>query len=138
MSQCQTLAYFYVADERCCRRDFIPALRRYHMSKRSKSPSSAAPLTFDLPLELIDKIEAAQRTLNLASASEVVRTAIASFDFAKCRPAQTPHRQISVRLSSEHRATLKRQARLKDVSVGELLRLAIEALPAKKSLLKKR
>jgi Arc/MetJ-type ribon-helix-helix transcriptional regulator len=108
------------------------------MSKRSKSPSTAAPLTFDLPLELIDKIEVARRALDLSSASEVVRTAIARFDFAKCRPEHLPHRQISVRLSGEHRATLKRQARLKDVSVGELLRLALEALPNKKVARKKR
>jgi Arc/MetJ-type ribon-helix-helix transcriptional regulator len=138
MSQCQTTAYFCVADEHCCRRDFRSALRRYHMSKRSKSPSTAAPLTFDLPLELIDKIEVARRALDLSSASEVVRTAIARFDFAKCRPEHIPHRQISVRLSGEHRATLKRQARLKDVSVGELLRLALEALPNKKVARKKR
>jgi Arc/MetJ-type ribon-helix-helix transcriptional regulator len=108
------------------------------MSKRSKSLSSAAPLTFDLPLELIDKIETARRSLNLTSTSEVVRMAITRFDFAKCRPEQIPHRQISVRLSGEHRATLKRQARLKDVSVGELLRLALEALPNKKVARKKR
>jgi hypothetical protein len=40
-------------------------------------------------------------------------------------------RQISVRLSTEQRATLKRQARLKEVSVGELLRLAIDGLQTK-------
>ncbi|HRI82944.1 MAG TPA: CopG family transcriptional regulator [Opitutaceae bacterium] len=101
------------------------------MSKRSSQKPSAAPLTFDLPLELIDKIETCRRSLGLGSASEVVRAAIERFDFSQCRPAVIPHRQISVRLSADQRATLKRQARLKDVSIGELLRLAIEDLQAK-------
>ncbi len=100
------------------------------MSKRSPD-TAATPLTFDLPLELIDKIEACRRSLGLGSASEVVRVAIERFDFSKCRPVQIPHRQISVRLSGEHRATLKRQARLKDISLGELLRHAIEGLQVK-------
>ncbi|MCW5549798.1 MAG: CopG family transcriptional regulator [Opitutaceae bacterium] len=100
------------------------------MSKRSPG-TAAAPLTFDLPLELIDKIETCRRSLGLGSASEVVRMAIEQFDFSRCRPEQTPHRQISVRLSGDHRATLKRQARLKDVSIGELLRHAIEGLQVK-------
>ena len=42
-----------------------------------------------------------------------------------------PHRQISVRITSDQRSMLKRQARLKDASVGELLRLAIDALPVR-------
>ena len=91
----------------------------------------AAPLTFELPVELMDKIEVCRKVMGVATASAVIRTAIARFDFSKCKPVRLPQRQISVRLSSEHRATLKRQARLKDVSVGELLRLAIEALEAK-------
>jgi hypothetical protein len=101
------------------------------MSKRSPTKPSAAPLTFDLPLELIDKIETCRRSLGFVSASEVVRAAIERFDFSKCRPVVVPHRQISVRLSADQRAALKRQARLKDVSIGELLRLAIEDLRTK-------
>jgi hypothetical protein len=101
------------------------------MTKRTASAQPAAPLTFDLPVELMDKIEVCRKSLGLASASEVIREAITRFDFSKCQPVRVPHRQISVRLSGEHRATLKRQARLKDVSIGELLRLAIEGLQPK-------
>ncbi len=102
------------------------------MTTRSSSPKKpAAPLTFDLPVDLMDKIEACRKTLGFSTASEVIRTAITRFDFSKCKPVRVVHRQISVRLSGEQRATLKRQARLKDVSVGELLRLAIEGLQAK-------
>jgi hypothetical protein len=95
----------------------------------TRSPKSSAPVTFDLPLDLLTKIEACRKTLRLKTTSEVIRASLNDFDFAACKPDATPHRQISVRLSAEQRATLKRYARLNDVSVGELLRLAVDALP---------
>ncbi|MBS0631441.1 MAG: CopG family transcriptional regulator [Verrucomicrobia bacterium] len=101
------------------------------MSKTAKKIS--APLTFDLPLSLIDKIQARQKSLGLATASEVVRLAMDQFDFERCIPPSEPHRQISVRMNPKQRATLKRHAKSKNTSVGELLRLAIDALPAKGS-----
>lgn len=97
------------------------------MAKKSSKPS--APLTFDLPESLIERIESCRKGHGFASASEVVRTAIASFDFAACKPDRDPHRQISVRITAAQRATLKRYSKQKDASVGELLRLALEALP---------
>lgn len=97
-----------------------------------RSNSSPAPVTFDLPLELLAKIETSRKRLQLGTVSDVVRAALDRFDFAACQPEVTPHRQISVRLTSEQRKTLKRFARLKSVSVGELLRLAVEDLPLSK------
>ena len=97
----------------------------------AKNRNSSAPLTFDLPASLIERIEVCRRGNGFSSASEVVRTAIEEFDFATCRPDREPHRQISVRISPDQRAALKRYSRQKDVSVGELLRMAIEALPAR-------
>jgi hypothetical protein len=91
----------------------------------------SAPLTFDLPLSLIARIEACRRGHAFKTASEVVRLAIGDYDFEGCEPARDPHRQISVRISAEQRAMLKRYARKKDASVGELLRLALESLPVK-------
>src|SRR5436190_24316555 len=99
------------------------------MAKNSRKPS--APLTFDLPESLIARIEACRRGHQFSTASEVVRTAIGSFDFEGCKPTRDPHRQISVRITSDQRAMLKRYARQKDASVGELLRLALEALPVR-------
>jgi Arc/MetJ-type ribon-helix-helix transcriptional regulator len=94
----------------------------------SSSKNNSSPLTFDLPLELIAKIKLARKSRGLQSASEVVRLAIEQFDFEACSPAQQPHRQISVRVAASQRAMLKRYARSKDTSVGELLRLALEGL----------
>jgi len=100
------------------------------MATRKKK--SSTPVTFDLPLDLLAKIETCRKTHGVGSASEVIRTALDQFDFAGCQPVVTPHRQISVRLNPDQRLTLKRFAKLKIVSVGELLRMAVEALPAKK------
>jgi hypothetical protein len=96
-----------------------------------KSSKGSTPLTFDLPVSLISTIDACRRGRGLKSSSEVVRLAIEHFDFESCKPVSDPHRQISVRVSLEQRAVLKRYAKKKNASVGELLRLAIEGLPPK-------
>lgn len=105
------------------------------MAKSSRKPS--APLTFDLPESLIDRIEACRRGHGFKTASEVVRTAIAGYDFETCEPSRDPHRQISVRITPDQRNILKRYSRSKDASVGELLRLALENLPTKPGKKKK-
>ncbi len=92
----------------------------------SRSPSVTAPLTFDLPESLVKRIESCRDHNDLKSASEVVRLAIEQFDFAACKPDIDPHRQISVRIPTRDRTMLRRIARQKGVSVGELLRLALE------------
>jgi hypothetical protein len=97
----------------------------------SRKPPVSAPLTFDLPESLIAKIETCRKGHGLKTASEVVRLAIEQFDFASCKFTRDPHHQISVRVNSVQRALLKRCARQNDGSVGELIRLALESLPAK-------
>lgn len=99
------------------------------MAKTTRKPS--APLTFDLPESLIGRIETLRRGHGFDTASEVVRTAIENYDFESCKPSRDPHRQISVRITPDQRAMLKRYSRQKDASVGELLRLALEAMPSK-------
>ena len=99
------------------------------MAKSSRNPS--APLTFDLPESLIARIETCRKGHGFTSASEVVRTAIAGYDFENAEPSRDPHRQISVRITADQRSTLKRYAKKKNASVGELLRLALEAMPTK-------
>jgi hypothetical protein len=96
-----------------------------------KTPKSSAPLTFDLPVSLIERIETCRRGHAFTTASEVVRLALDTFDFEHCAPVRDPHKQISVRVTSAQRATLKRFSRQKDASVGELLRYALESLPLK-------
>lgn len=106
------------------------------MAKNSRKPS--APLTFDLPESLIQRIETLRRGHGFGTASEVVRTAISGYDFETCEPSRDPHRQISVRITSDQRAMLRRYSKQKDASVGELLRLALEAMPSKGGAKKKK
>jgi len=98
-----------------------------------KNSSNASPLTFDLPVSLIDKISSAQSKLGLASTSEVVRVAIAKFNFDRFEPNAEEHRQISVRLPVEMKTLLAKQSKKKKVSVGELLRVALEGLAVTKA-----
>ena len=97
----------------------------------TRTRPASAPLTFDLPLSLIAKIEQCRKGHALKTASAVIRLALEQYDFESYQPAHDPHRQISVRITARQRATLKRYARVKRASVGELLRLAVEALPAR-------
>lgn len=97
----------------------------------TRPPPASAPLTFDLPVSLISKIDACRRGHSLKTASEVIRMAIDEYDFDGYKPVADPHRQISVRISGRQRATLRRFARAKRASVGELLRLALESLPTR-------
>lgn len=94
----------------------------------------SAPLTFDLPEALIEKIARAQIGHDLASASEVVRFALATFDPATFQPAREPHRQISVRITVKQRAALRQTAKGKDVSVADVIRAALEQLPEKSAV----
>ena len=98
-----------------------------------KSVSSWAPLTFDLTEPQVAKIEKARRALRLRTASEVVRLAIAHFDFSSYQAKRPPHQQISVRVAPELRARLRKHSKSKNVSIGELLRVALDSLSAGRS-----
>ncbi len=96
-----------------------------------KSAPTPAPLTFDLPLSLIAKIEAYRKKFGFKSTSEVIRLAIKEFNVDRYESNVSEHRQISVRLTAQTKSTLVKAAKKKYVSVGELLRVAIDSLPAK-------
>ena len=106
------------------------------MASRSRPVST--PLTFDLPESLIAKMEAARASHGLKTVSELVRHAIGQFDFASSDFATDPYRQISVRVGPVQRTLLRRIARQKHASVGEVLRHAIDALPVKPADVKKK
>ncbi len=96
-----------------------------------KSAPTPAPLTFDLPVSLIAKIETHRKRLGLKSTSEVVRLAIGEFNLDHYESDSSEHRQISVRLPGPTKTALMKAAKKKRVSVGELLRVAIEEMPVK-------
>jgi len=98
------------------------------MPRRSDQENS--PLTFDMKEDLLAKLDAMRSRHGGGTKSEIIRHAIAVFDFAGYQPDQRGHRQISVRLAPKQKATLLKLSRQKGVSIGELLRVALEALPA--------
>lgn len=94
---------------------------------------ASTPLTFELPSSLIARIHDCRGRLGLKSASEVVRRALAGFDFAGFKTPAREQCQISVRLAPDQKRALFKAARQKKVSAGELLRAAIEALSTGKN-----
>ena len=104
-----------------CRNFFLRRMATYHRL-------ASTPLTFELPRALVDHIQVCRGRLGLKSVSEVVRHALAAFDFAGFRAPPREQLQISVRLSADQKLRLFRGARLKKVSAGELLRAALEAV----------
>ena len=96
-----------------------------------KKVKAAEPLTFDLPVSLIAKIDKVRRGHALGSASEVVRLAIAQFDCASFYPSRDPHRQISVRIGAKQRSDLRQAARRSGASIGEIVRAALEQINEK-------
>lgn len=94
----------------------------------AKKSAESSPLTFDLKADLIAVLDKYQKQLGV-SKSEIIRYAIAGFDYAGFAPAVESHRQISVRLPLKQKKDLVKLAKTKKVSIGELLRAALETLP---------
>ena len=92
---------------------------------------SVAPLTFGVNIDQLKKIEAILKRSDAYSISEAVRLAVDSFKSEKYNPEHRTHRQISVRLPQKTRNFLLKLSRSKGVSVGEILRAALDSLPNK-------
>lgn len=90
--------------------------------------STIPPLTIDLTEKLLHEVKALQRRYKARSLSEVVRFALQQYNFGKYKPEHEPHQQISIRLPLILKTKLFSIAKNKDVSVGELLRVALVEL----------
>jgi len=95
----------------------------------AKKSAESSPLTFDLKADLIAVLDKYQSKLGGVSKSEIIRHAISGFDYNSFKPVVESHRQISVRLPLKQKNALVRLAKGKKVSIGELLRAALESLP---------
>lgn len=93
------------------------------------SSKTSTPLTFDLQQDLFGKLKEIQRRTRARSISEVVRYAVSCLDASDLKLSKTSHRQISVRLSDEIRRRLVKLSKQQKVSVGGLLRAALDSLP---------
>lgn len=66
-----------------------------------------------------------------------MRYALAEFDLGKFQSSTEDRRQISVRLPASDKTALAKVAKKQQVSLGEILRAAVDALPDKKPVEKK-
>lgn len=94
----------------------------------ARGAAESSPLTFDLKAELLAKIGNIRSSQGLSSTSAAVRAALDAFDFVSYAPKREEHRQISVRLPLARKRELVKISRQKGVSVGELLRVALDNL----------
>ena len=94
------------------------------------SSGNTAPLTFDLQEDLLKRLRSLQRQTGVRSLSALVRFAVDRLDTFNVSSGTTVHKQISVRLSGGLRERLVRISKQKKVSMGALLRIALDALPA--------
>lgn len=86
------------------------------------------PFTFDVDLDLYQKLPTLQKKLKCASLSHLVRFALESFNFKQFVKEDTSSKQLSVRLPSKLKLGLMKLSHNKKASLGELLRTAIKAL----------
>jgi Arc/MetJ-type ribon-helix-helix transcriptional regulator len=84
------------------------------------------PFAIQLEVEFLDRLSEPVREGKAASVSEIIRTALDRFNLENVvvvRPSQVT---ISVRLPAVIRHDLKRVAREKHTSIGQLVRAAVE------------
>jgi hypothetical protein len=87
----------------------------------------ARPFPIQLEVEFLDRISEPVRDGRAKSLSDIIRTALERYDFANVIVLKPAQLQISVRLPALIRQNLRRIARTKHTSVGQLVRAAVEA-----------
>jgi predicted DNA-binding protein len=96
------------------------------MSHTTKA-AQIGPMAVQLEVEFLDRLSEPVRDKKAKSVSEIIRTALERYDFTHMVVVRTAHVTISVRLPVELRRTLKKTARAKHTSIGQLVRTAVEA-----------
>jgi Arc/MetJ-type ribon-helix-helix transcriptional regulator len=90
----------------------------------AKSPK---PFPLTMEVEFIDRLGEPVRDGKAKSVSEIIRTALERYDLANVVVMHPVQVQISVRLPAGIRRMLKKVARSKHTSEGQLVRAAVEA-----------
>jgi len=93
----------------------------------SDGHSNYGPLAIQIEVEFLDRLSEPVREGKARSVSEIIRTALARFDFSKVLVVHPAQLVISVRLPARIRQALRKTARAKHTSVGHLVRIASEA-----------
>jgi Arc/MetJ-type ribon-helix-helix transcriptional regulator len=91
------------------------------------SKSDTRPFAIQLEVEFLDRLSEPVRDGRAKSVSEIIRSALEHFDLNNVVVVRPSQLAISVRLPGEIRRNLKKVARAKHTSVGQLVRAAVEA-----------
>ena len=94
-----------------------------HTTKAAK----IGPMAVQLEVEFLDRLTEPVREKKAKSVSAIIRTALERYDFTNMVIVRTAQVMISVRLPVEMRRNLKKTARAKHTSIGQLVRSAVEA-----------
>lgn len=86
-----------------------------------------APFALQFEVEFLDRLNEPVREGKAKSVSEIIRAALDRFNLENVVVVRSPQVTISVRLPAEIRRDLKRVAREKHTSVGQLVRAAVES-----------
>jgi len=87
----------------------------------------ARPVPVTLEVEFLDRLSEPVREGRAKSVSDLIRTALAQYDFSNVVVMHPAQLQISVRLPVEVRRNLKKISRARHTSIGQLVRAAVEA-----------
>lgn len=96
------------------------------MSNRAPA-NQVGPLTFQLEVEFLDRLNDPVRDKKAQSVSAIIRDALERYDFTNMVVVRAAQVLVSVRLPADIRRSLKKIARAKHTSVGQLVRAAVEA-----------
>jgi metal-responsive CopG/Arc/MetJ family transcriptional regulator len=103
--------------------DFQPGNKQ--IRKRRSAVQASSPLTFDADFEVMEKVDELIRLLN-TTRSDVIRRALKACDYSSIEPVSEDSRQVSVRLEPNLQTTLRMSSQRLQLSIGELVRVAVE------------
>ena len=89
--------------------------------------AQVGPLAIQLEVEFLDRLSEPVRDRKAKSVSAIIRSALERYDFTNLVVVRAAQVLVSVRLPVEIRRSLKKTARAKHTSVGQLVRAAVEA-----------
>jgi len=99
----------------------------------TKKSTTTIPFTIEIGDSLVKKLDTFQKKAKLRNRSEAVRYALVSYDPSKYVGSHEKQHQISVRIMPETRDFLGKAAKTNKISMGVLVRAALEALDATSS-----
>ncbi len=100
--------------------------------------SSESLITVSLPTKLHADVIAFQQKSGLTTLSQVIRHALDCYDQSRPALEAVQSRQVSFRVPAELRTRILRQARHAQVSVGRIVRVALQALPLNPTTIQKK